>query len=418
MSEELPSSVAAIRRLRFEAGGNRVWYFRRGVLVPHSYLRALLSADTLLEVQPRCERPGGDLTIHRLIFLVLFLGYSYFFCHCPVWHLIFFGAGGTPPPPQKKGIAWGLFSCSFLANRLFVPQAGVPYIPHGRGNEFYSNLLDKKKLPPSKRPQEGQEEKDADVLMPKRKQLRRRPRQSTHHREAGGPDGNDDLESGGESDSPSIAPQNVSLQEAALEELERMLDEMEPGESESEMLAPGQASSSSNPLAVAVAAPPTPNISAEAHVLSQPCSPDQNVEAEAEPTAAQPPFEAPPPPLQPPAHTGPPSAAQPSEASGRSEGDFALPSGHFGVFRFTRTPRGFSARCPFHRRNPKTDCKKMISVTTPKGITVPQQAIVLCWRRLAWWCLRHKDFSRQREHVDWTPPAVDEQVPGLQQSQT
>ena len=56
--EELPSAVAAKRLLQFTPHSALIWYFRKEVLVPQSYLRALLNAETLFEAFMGSERPA------------------------------------------------------------------------------------------------------------------------------------------------------------------------------------------------------------------------------------------------------------------------------------------------------------------------------------------------------------------------
>ena len=102
------------------------------------------------------------------------------------------------------------------------------------------------------------------------------------------------------------------------------------------------------------------------------------------------------------AHQGPEAAVRVHE--------MMVDSGYFGIFRFTRTRRGFSARCPFHRRNKTTDCKKMISVTFCVGRPITREETVMCWRRLATWCLAHGQYERQRDHVAYTPAADDSEA--------
>ena len=250
-------------------------------------------------------------------------------------------------------------------------KAGVPFIPHGCSAQFYTNLLEKKQLPQAKRPS-WRPDTDADVVVVSDRPLKRARRTRSKAKESSD-SGETDLGGG-------------DIDEEGYEELEQMLLQMELEEENH----------------------PDPGHFSADHPTA-PLALDRNTTLE--PGAALPSQQS-----QPPLSEQPEPALAPLQPSAEQvevpqRDDLLVASGNYGVFRFTRTGRGFSARCPFHRRNPKTDCKKMISVTTPRNQPVPQDAIVMCWRRLAWWCLCHKDFNRQRDHVDFTPPADNAVVP-------
>ena len=293
------------------------------------------------------------------------------------------------------------YSSSFLGKIAFTcMQAGVPFIPHGRSMQFYTSLLENKKLPEAKRAAPPREDMDADVISAKRPPTKRR-----RHHEQGevqkprGQNPEDSDSSGGQLSHQSHQTDSMGDDEA-MQELSRMMDELEPIQDELAALTPGEPASSTHPSTTAV-------VPAELDVAPQPGG-QAIAEAPSQATPVSQALPLPPDPVQLPDQAAP-SADQQAEDPNRD--DLLVASGNYGVFRFTRTARGFSARCPFHRRNPRTDCKKMVSVIAPRGQPVSQASIVLCWRRLAWWCVRHSEFGRQREHVDWTPPADEAQVP-------
>ena len=82
--------------------------------------------------------------------------------------------------------------------------------------------------------------------------------------------------------------------------------------------------------------------------------------------------------------------------------EVVLRSGAWGCFRITPKTRsgfgGFQARCPWHRKNASTDCKKFISLSGPSRLHQLE-----CIRRLLTWCLSYQRFDRQRDHVRFTP---------------
>ena len=75
-------------------------------------------------------------------------------------------------------------------------------------------------------------------------------------------------------------------------------------------------------------------------------------------------------------------------------------------FRFTFKNTGqhgaFEARCPFHRKNDRSHCKKTLRLSGP---STADRAATL--HRLRFWCICALDHSRQRFHVWETPPEID-----------
>ena len=70
----------------------------------------------------------------------------------------------------------------------------------------------------------------------------------------------------------------------------------------------------------------------------------------------------------------------------------------YGVFTISSREGGLQARCPFHRKNSKTDCKKFFRVESDEKVA---------WKRLFWWCISHTDHVRQRDHVSYDAPIED-----------
>ena len=94
------------------------------------------------------------------------------------------------------------------------------------------------------------------------------------------------------------------------------------------------------------------------------------------------------------------AAAQAAGEESSVESELEKPSA-WGCFRITpkqpsksRKHGGFEARCPFHRRNDVTECKKYIAL---KGNSVQDKDRAL--RALKSWCNSAKDYNRQRAHV-------------------
>ena len=74
----------------------------------------------------------------------------------------------------------------------------------------------------------------------------------------------------------------------------------------------------------------------------------------------------------------------------------------WGLWRFTPVRKGphggYQARCQFHRRNLKTDCKQEFVVEGPE-----REDKYNCIRRLMYWCTCHAMFDRQRKHRAFKP---------------
>ena len=95
-------------------------------------------------------------------------------------------------------------------------------------------------------------------------------------------------------------------------------------------------------------------------------------------------------------------AAPPPDGEALADELMNNPAGSWGCFRFTPVAKGehgyYQARCPFHRRNLRTDCKQELPVLGPS-----QQDRRDCIRRLWFWRLSHPDFDRQRHHRSFKP---------------
>ena len=80
----------------------------------------------------------------------------------------------------------------------------------------------------------------------------------------------------------------------------------------------------------------------------------------------------------------------------------ALRSGkgfRWGPFRITyKTNEGLEARCPYHRKNIKTECKKFVDFHVRGPGPVPTEAMHVCLHRVLWWCCQARDFDRQWTH--------------------
>ena len=313
---------------------------------------------------------------------------------------------------------------------LCIAQAGVPHIPHGRSAQYYTLLLQNKELPSQTRPNRQPYDMDADVIVKRpRHQHVRRAGQKPKKRRRSGPESSDEAEEKGVGSVGIVAwePNDMADEEddefcvGSVGDVALLDDEAEEeantfcvgsaGEVASEMSMEAMQDLSAMireldaPMSQTVeeaGAPLAPRSSesvapeSDRQVVPVP-GPDAIAMAVAEPVLED------------------GGAAQPPEARAGAN-ELMVDSGYFGIFRFTRTRRGFSARCPFHRRNKTTDCKKMISVTTAVGQPISRADTVMCWRRLATWCLAHNRFTRQRDHVGFTPAANDNEVRGLEET--
>eukprot|EP00972_Heterocapsa_arctica_P016728 2467428-Heterocapsa_arctica.AAC.1 len=133
-----------------------------------------------------------------------------------------------------------------------------------------------------------------------------------------------------------------------------------------------------------------------------------------EPGDGPPSLEAVPPPH--PLPLAPPELAPPEVPDNADENPLQkmLPMGRYGIF--TISPKqpgrqagphgGYQVRCPFHRLNAKSECKKYLRIAGP-GIEDKRITI----RRLMWWCTMAKDFDRQRLHLN--QPLPPEQCPSF-----
>ncbi len=85
-----------------------------------------------------------------------------------------------------------------------------------------------------------------------------------------------------------------------------------------------------------------------------------------------------------------------------------LRSGTWGAFRLTAKQAGgtngefggYQARCPFHRKNASTDCKRYLRL---KDGSREERLLVL--RQLMWWCTMAPQHIRQRLHLVQPLPA-------------
>ena len=95
-----------------------------------------------------------------------------------------------------------------------------------------------------------------------------------------------------------------------------------------------------------------------------------------------------------------------------ADGDDVLPAGSWGCCRITPKTSasgdqiGWQARCPFHRLNKKSECKKVFRI---EGIG--PEAKWQCAQRIKWWLARHADFKFQRTHMQYDAPFEDCPVP-------
>ena len=89
-----------------------------------------------------------------------------------------------------------------------------------------------------------------------------------------------------------------------------------------------------------------------------------------------------------------------------------MPSGHFLAFAFTPKQKtaqlpfgGYQARCPYHRKSDRTDCKRFLHLRSNDPV---EKKLTL--RRLVWWCCLAPKFELQHDHVrtplppDTVPP--------------
>lgn len=94
-----------------------------------------------------------------------------------------------------------------------------------------------------------------------------------------------------------------------------------------------------------------------------------------------------------------------------------LKARNFGVFRIT--PKqvghlsggpfgGFQANCPFHKLSSVSGCRRYFAITGTSG-----EDRRACVRKILFWCLRARDFDRQRDHLRCD--LLDEECPPLQE---
>ena len=281
--------------------------------------------------------------------------------------------------------------------------------------QYYAELLETKTLPLSKQGRRQRQggsgvDIDADVIVTQGASMQRAPKKrKTKATEA-------------EQSARHVARDVEDVEDVhegleAWEMLESMLDDLEPmgvGMAVAEPIEDSEPHRNTDtPVAVAVAEPiedsephrdtDIPVAVAVPEPMIEDARPQMNADMGAMAAAMPPPL----------LHAVVAESSPEDIALQRRHCDMMIDSGYYGIFRFTRTQRGFSARCPWHRRNKKTDCKKAISVSTPMGAPIPREDIVLCWRRLATWCLAHGQYQFQREHVAYTPSADQAQVLGF-----
>ena len=87
----------------------------------------------------------------------------------------------------------------------------------------------------------------------------------------------------------------------------------------------------------------------------------------------------------------PPPPPQPGDRRKRIGLD-QLPWGCFVIAR--KSANIFEARCPFHKKNEKTDCKKTLSFDPSKGQTEAEAQ-----NALHWGCNQAKSYEYQRDHL-------------------
>ena len=111
-------------------------------------------------------------------------------------------------------------------------------------------------------------------------------------------------------------------------------------------------------------------------------------------------------PLVPPPEIDPPPPPPPYEESQDHLEDVAslVVDSCWGVFSIVAKNHGWQATCKFHSKSRRTGCKKWFPL-----LSLSKEDENRCLRNLLWWCLRHSDFTRQRDHVSYTP--VPEDVP-------
>jgi hypothetical protein len=108
------------------------------------------------------------------------------------------------------------------------------------------------------------------------------------------------------------------------------------------------------------------------------------------------------PPTAPPELPAPEAGALVAVPADDEEHAGVLRNGSWGCFRMTaKQPGGFGgrfggyqARCPFHRKNDKTDCKRFLMLRDDS-----RAERLLTLRRLIWWCSIAPFCDRQRDHL-------------------
>ena len=246
----------------------------------------------------------------------------------------------SPPDPRTVGL--GKFYLLVLCDRARLGEAGLQTVPHGKKEAFYQHLFEHGAFPA------------ADDMMP--------------------------LEVGGGAPTEGVPvarneePDRHDNEEA--QTMEELLAEMlEEAEIDSEdvvigdavpVALPGEAASS-NAVFVAPLAPEV-----------QPPDPD----------LPQPPVPEPP--------------QVPAEIIRQRERREAVTWGHFRL-RFKkasdREPHGrWEASCPWHAKSSVTKCKKTLRLPGP-SVEEQEQTLQL----LRHWCNSARAYSRQREHVSYTP---------------
>ena len=98
--------------------------------------------------------------------------------------------------------------------------------------------------------------------------------------------------------------------------------------------------------------------------------------------------------------------------------DDPLIARNFGVFRVTpRLPGsgsgggsygGFQAACPFHKLSASSGCRRWFQISGPY-----QADKEMAVRKLMWWCSKHGEFNRQRDHLRCDLDSA--QCPGYQE---
>ena len=76
---------------------------------------------------------------------------------------------------------------------------------------------------------------------------------------------------------------------------------------------------------------------------------------------------------------------------------FLMESSRYGIFHISSKKYGYGAYqpvCRFHKLRPGSDCKRAFRVAGPN-----HEDQMAAWKMACWWCLRHDEFNRQRDHV-------------------